>query len=496
MSINLGNHVSAPFLIALLLVMMCGTTLSLCAQSYAGVAQTNITPPVGYAHYRGVSTGVHDSLYAKAIVLGKGVNRFAWVVCDLLWIERELSSTVRLKASQRLGIPYDHLVISATHTHTSPAYHGNISELNENLRVAEHQDPPMDDGGDYTGWLIEQIVQAIATADRSAVPVTFETGCEEVNGLAFNRRSILGDGNVQMNAGAGNPAIIGPAGPVDNYIEIVLIRRVSDGKAIGCMSSFGVHSDTFGGTEFSADYPGFLATSLRKTFGDDFVSIFGLGACGDINHIDVRSKEKRLTTAQIGEELADVIKRSVPTLHKERPLLNGKSAYVYVPLQDYSEQELAWALAEKPDSLYHEKPFLTRRRAVKIRSLYRMRQTGEAIPPTIGSLPWTLPLHVQVMQISDSTAIVGLPGELFATLGMAIKKQSPFRTTLVIELTNSHIAYVPNSEAFAQGSYETINSRLAPGGGETMVDTAVRLLHELAGGNQKAARRLTKTMMQ
>jgi|GEM_PF-2561925 len=137
-----------------------------------------------------------------------------------------------------------------------------------------------------------------------------------------------------------------------------------------------------------------------------------------------------------------------------------------------------------------------RRRAVKIRSLYRMRQTGEAIPPTVGSLPWTLPLHVQVMQISDSTAIVGLPGELFAALGMAIKEKSPFPTTLIIELTNSHIAYIPNREAFAQGSYETINSRLAPGGGELMLDTAVRLLHELAGDDRKVVRHLTKTIRQ
>lgn len=51
---------------------------------YAGVAQVNITPPVGYSHYRGVSTGVHDSLYAKAVVWGKGDQRFALVVCDVV----------------------------------------------------------------------------------------------------------------------------------------------------------------------------------------------------------------------------------------------------------------------------------------------------------------------------------------------------------------------------------------------------------------------------
>jgi neutral ceramidase len=32
---------------------------------------------------------------------------------------------------------------------------------------------------------------------------------------------------------------------------------------------------------------------------------------------------------------------------------------------------------------------------------------------------------------------------------------------------------VPTREAFAQGDYEAVNSRVAPGGGEILVDTAV-----------------------
>ena len=34
--------------------------------------------------------------------------------------------------------------------------------------------------------------------------------------------------------------------------------------------------------------------------------------------------------------------------------------------------------------------------------------------------------------------------------------------------------------AFAQGAYEVENSRVAPGGGERLVDEAVRLLKELS----------------
>jgi hypothetical protein len=83
------------------------------------------------------------------------------------------------------------------------------------------------------------------------------------------------------------------------------------------------------------------------------------------------------------------------------------------------------------------------------------------------------------MTFGKDVAIVGLPGEVFADLGLSLKKQSPFKHTIIIELTNSHIAYVPTLEAFKQGSYETINSRLQPGGGEQMVETALTLLQEI-----------------
>jgi neutral ceramidase len=76
--------------------------------------------------------------------------------------------------------------------------------------------------------------------------------------------------------------------------------------------------------------------------------------------------------------------------------------------------------------------------------------------------------------------VVGLPGEVFVDLGLAIKQASPFATTLVIELCQDDPSYIPTRKAFAEGSYETVNSRIAPGGGELMVDAAVQLLKELA----------------
>src|SRR5690625_7984413 len=110
-------------------------SLSIQAQDlFVGLSEINITPPVGYPHYRGISTGVHDTLYAKAIYFRQGDQEAVLVECDLLWISRFLSTDVRLEAKKTNGIPFQNMIIDGTNSHTSPDYDVDILVLNDNLR--------------------------------------------------------------------------------------------------------------------------------------------------------------------------------------------------------------------------------------------------------------------------------------------------------------------------------------------------------------------------
>ncbi len=88
--------------------------------------------------------------------------------------------------------------------------------------------------------------------------------------------------------------------------------------------------------------------------------------------------------------------------------------------------------------------------------------------------------EVMVIRLGD-VAIVGLPGEIFCETGLTIKARSPALHTLVAELSNDAIGYVPVREAFEQGGYEpTVGSALfAPGSAERLADSAVAQLTSL-----------------
>jgi hypothetical protein len=95
---------------------------------------------------------------------------------------------------------------------------------------------------------------------------------------------------------------------------------------------------------------------------------------------------------------------------------------------------------------------------------------------------------VQVIALGDQVAWVSLPGEVFVELGLAIKQDSPFPHTIIAELANGAIGYIPSRRAYAQGNYEVVSARCAEGSGELLVDAAVRLLKQLHAEQSQATK--------
>jgi len=454
----------------LLTTLLVTQTSAPAADLEAAVAVVEITPPLGYrmAGYLAerLNTGTHDPLFAKALVFRQGDRQAALVFCDLVGVPRAIAGRTRERASAATGIPVANIAIAATHSHTGPLYFGGMhTHLHDKAVAADGRD--VHEWLDYPALLAERVAQAVDTAWQALAPVKLAAGTARETRLAFNRRFHMKDGSIRFNPGAGNPDIVRPAGPVDPEVGIVLVEPARAGPPIAGLTVFALHLDTTGGTEYSADYPFFLETTLKQALGPRFISLFGAGTCGDINHIDV-SKRDRPRPEVIGKALAETVLGARAQLAPVAdPALDVLSTQVTCDLQKPSAAEIADA-REKADLITTSKlPFLERVRVAKILDLL-----ARYPEPSCS-------MEVQAFKLGPELAVVTLPGEVFVELGLAIKSRSPFETTLVIELANDVPNYIPTSKAFREGSYEVVNSRLAPGSGEQLVAAAVRLLHEL-----------------
>lgn len=434
-----------------------------------GTAEIEITPPVGYRiggnFNERFTTGIKDPLMAKAIVFSQGETKGVLVICDLVAIFRNVSVPARKHIAQELSIPSEQVCIAATHSHTGPLYSGALRDQFHRVAIEREGTDPHEKVN-YAEFLVEKIMTVTSQADNKLQPVDIQAGYGFENRIAFNRRFITKDGSARTWIGINHPDVVRVAGPIDTEISLIQFTNPDDRKPVSLISSYALHLDTTGGTEYSGDFPYYLSRNLKEKFGNDFISIFGAGTCGDINHVDTGNK-KRNKTELIGEYYTESVLKALPELQPvKKPSLKILSRVVDVKKQEFTEEELAEAKEIMPKMNDSSIPFLKK---VKSRAIMELAENQSE----------TLPYEVQAFRISTDLAIVTLPGEIFVELGMQIKQNSPFKTTLVIELANSAPGYIPTRKAFAEGSYETVNSRGVPGCGEELVEVATELLNRL-----------------
>lgn len=444
-------------------------------QLQAGVAFVDITAPIpfrmhGYFYER-LSTGIKDPLFARAIVLQQGKETVAFVFCDLVGIPFAETAPARKKASEATGIPVDHIAVTATHTHTGPQFFMSINDYWHDRAIAKLGKDPYDSAG-YRAELIDKIADAIVQAKAALAPVDVQAGIASEDRISFNRRYHMKGGSVRFNPAINNPDIISPAGPIDPQVGIVLFSKPGASDPSSIIVSFAMHPDTTGGgTLYSADYIHGLDVRLKKTYGPDFKVMFGTGTCGDINHRNVHT-EKQRTAEELGSMLGDTVENAIKKGELsaiKQPALAVRTTKVPGKLQEISAADVAKAKANMDRVGTPGFPFMESVETCKVLDVERLRRIwGD-----------TVPLEVQAFRLDNDTAIVTLPSEIFVNLGLSIKAASPFKTTLVVELANESVAYIPTRQAFLEGSYEVTNSRVERGTGERLVDAAIGLLKEL-----------------
>jgi len=446
------------------LFVFCALVLSVRAQALrVGASAVAITPPAevplaGY-YYKRLSDGVLDEIYSKAVVFERDGTKAALVVVDLVTLPRAVVEAARAEIEKQTGIPSTNVMIGATHTHTSPV-------------VSDKRTRDVLDGGDtapalrYTASLPALIARSVNEASQRLTPVRGSAAVAREDGISFNRRFWMRDGSVSWNPAKLDKNIIRPAGPIDPELGF-LYFETPDEKPVTTIVNFALHADTVGGTKISADYAGQLSRLLGEYKGKEMLTLFALGACGNINHRDVRWKDKQKGVAEsfrLGSTLAGAIHRSWTHL---QPLASDaiqvRSEMVKLPLAPVTEAELAQANEVFKRANNPQTKFMEQVQTFKVLDV-QMRK-GQP-----------LDVEVQVIALGKDVAFVSLPGEAFVELGLSIKLASPFKHTFIVELANGSIGYIPNLPAYAEGNYEVVSARCAAGSGEMLVTTATKLL--------------------
>jgi neutral ceramidase len=419
----------------------------------AGFANADITPApdtlsIG-SYRRRKMVGVHDRLLASACVIESGESRTALVGIDAGVIMRTTADEAKAIIARDTGIPASNIIISASHTHQ-----GGPS-LSTFYAVADPE---------YAKLAARGVANAVAQATEQLSPAQIGSTFGRVCNIHFNRRFVMRDGRQATHPGKMHPAIVRPAGPVDDKIGVLALRDAQQ-KLLGLIVNFGCHPTvTEDGNEYSADYVHHLREHVNHLLGPTPV-VFLLGACGDITQIDNQqsgSEKGHAWAETMGATLAAETVRTV-----QRMTWN-ESADVRV-----ATEAASIAVRENDAS---SPPALGLGGGSEWEEIYARERDHVA---AIRRDTPIIDCRITAMRIGE-LSIVCNGAELFCQPALDIQRLAPALQTWVVTLANEYVGYVPTAEAHFAGGYEPRTARssyLAVDAAQKILEASLRALH-------------------
>jgi hypothetical protein len=441
----------------------------------AGAARIDVTPvalPVitNCQMLERTADKVISPLYARALVLDDGATRIAITVVDSCMLPRELLDLAKELARLETGIDTEHMLISATHSHTAPS---SMACLGSDMQL------------DYAADLPGKIAAAIAAAARNLQPARIGWAVEDDTEHTHCRRWIFRSdkmrkdpfGNLtvraNMHPGYENPDAVTESGPVDPALTVLSVQT-RQGQPLALLANYSMHY--FGDTQVSPDYYGLFAKKIAARIGapDTFIGMMSQGTSGDQMWMDYGKPKSSITIDQYADGVVGTAWRAYQKVrYQDWVPLAMEGSRLTLKRRVPDEERLRWARAIV-ERLGPRKP--KDQTEVYAREQLFLDQEPER------------ELKLQAIRIGEF-GITAIPNEVYGLTGLKLKARSPFPLTMNIELANGAEGYIPPPEQHKLGGYTTWPARTAGlevSAEPKITEALLRLLEKVSGKERRA----------
>jgi neutral ceramidase len=398
--------------------------------------------------------GVLDPIYVRSVVLDNGRTRAAMVAIDAGAMPTDLYKKVSTRAAAELKIPASQLLMSASHTHSVPFRLDNAVE--------------------------EEVMRSLRESVSRLQPahVAFGTGVSFIN---VNRDRV----DPRTNRWWEGPNYDGTS---DKTVAVVRIETPA-GKPIAVYYNYAVHGVITGNLDLiSGDIPGAASRYIEESLGEDAVALWTSGAAGDQNPIyfnqtyelrDIRIADY----AKRGEDISNAMPPGGQGMDRNNPKVK-----VLMDQQKRMNETLGQMLGEEVlhvmrEGLEKSTGDVTLRGAQASVSCPARQRTDQGRAGFEGKYVDAGDVAIGLGALRIGDIFVGaVDAEVYNAIAQRLKRESPFKHTLMATLTNgmAQTGYIPSDDAFGRNVFTVLSSRLKPGCAEAgIVNGLVELMRGL-----------------
>lgn len=431
----------------------------------AGFSKVCISPPIGsplagFAARQGVAAGIHDDLFARALVLSNEHAALAFVSADVLALPHHFVEQVRATINKRTGIPPQAVMIAATHTHAGP------------VTITTFFNPEESVDASYMNRLAAAISESVVTAWRAQFPARVGVGAGRVTDIGVNRRT---------------PDKL----PIDEEVGIIKIDDAA-GRTRAVLMNHACHPTVLGPDNLlvTGDFPAFAIEQVEAALGAGSFAMFtnstqgniSMGHSSELSAIGVITPGRTFErAAELGQRLGAATLAALPEIAMDAdPHLCALSQSIELPLKalpsiteaarDLREAEARLAALNGHHELAEE---LNRAKTARLYASITDFYARETSTLPAGRLP----IELQGVRINDA-AFIAVPAEVFVEIGLRVKQRAP-RRTFIVGIANGYIAYLTTAAAHAGGGYEVVSSKVAPEAEDVLIDKMLELERKL-----------------
>ena len=440
----------------------------------AGFSRVDVTPMLGIGmagyYVPRYADGILDPLQINALALSCGDEKVVLMSIDHCGIVKEVLNPMIQNVCEATGLPREAVYIHSTHTHTGPFLNYAPTDPKEI---------------EYAQLVTRKFADAAKLALDDLQSAKMGYGIGDAPNIAFVRRFRMKDGSVRTNPGVDNPEILHPIGDVDERVNVLRFDRAHDSLVL---VNFGNHPDVVGGCKISADWPGFLRSTVEKAL-DSTKCIFFNGAQGDVNHVNVHPRGGYLNDMFL--DFDDVARGYKHARYMGRVVAAGVlQSYDKVKYVDVDAIRYAQKFIEVPANLPASEELPEAKRINDMHNAGRdseLPYSGMMLTTVVADAarkvrlengPDSFRMPLSAIAIGP-VAMFGIPGEPFTGVGRALKETEGFEMVLPTCNTNAKEGYFPMLECYEEGGYEAGSSNFKAGVAELIIDAGLELLEEL-----------------
>lgn len=396
--------------------------------------------------------GVHDSPFARLMVLEAGNTKMAIASLDMVNVPQKGIELCQRIVEQTTGTPAERVWVHVTHA---------VSTMHEPGPMGPpDRRPPETEADRFKKKLyLAAIEQAITQAAQQAAD-------------SFSKARIgwgTGECNVNVNRDVETPyGWWNGQNPNGTSNKTMTILRVEDlaGKLKGILISYGIKPCAIdmagaktGDRLVSADVCGMCSTVVEERLG--VPALFCVSAAGDQVPREQAFYEEAVCEGRPAMRDFGVAKGLEITARLGAEM--GRDAIAIAENTECTQQEA---------EIQHRKilfPWLGKEGRLK----------GPGKPKKEFPVEGEHVVGMEICTLGDAVFVAGKP-EINCQTELELKAQSPFAHTLLICMVNGGMKYMPDRLAYERNTFEAQSSFLQPGAAEHFVEETAAVLKELA----------------